>query len=67
MQAMPQRLWDSRRNRNPGIKFITGNYDKDMPQRKFDDDMCNQCHISMDYMADQTDYLRRNPHRNHWT
>jgi hypothetical protein len=50
-----------------GIKFITGNYDKDMPQRKFDDDMCNQCHISMDYMADQTDYLRRNPHRNHWT
>lgn len=49
-----------------GIKFITGNYDKSMPQRKFDDDMCIQCHISNDYIADQTDYLKRNPHRSHW-
>ena len=49
-----------------GIKFITGNYDKEMPQRKFDDDMCNQCHISNDYLANQTDFLKRNPHLNHW-
>lgn len=49
-----------------GIKFVTGNYDKSMPQRKFDDDMCIQCHISMDYMAQQTDFLRRNPHMSHW-
>jgi nitrate/TMAO reductase-like tetraheme cytochrome c subunit len=49
-----------------GIKFITGNYDQDMPQRKFGDEVCNQCHISMEYMAAQTDYLRRNPHASHW-
>jgi nitrate/TMAO reductase-like tetraheme cytochrome c subunit len=49
-----------------GIKFITGNYDKSMPQRKFDDEVCTQCHISMEYMAQQTDYLRRNPHASHW-
>ena len=49
-----------------GINFITGNYDKSMPQRKFGDEVCNQCHISMEYMAAQTDYLRRNPHASHW-
>lgn len=49
-----------------GIKFITGNYDKDMPQRKFDDEVCTQCHISMEYIALQTDSLRRNPHASHW-
>ena len=49
-----------------GIKFITGNYDKSMPQRRFEDDVCTQCHISMEYMASQTDYLRRNPHASHW-
>ena len=49
-----------------GIKFVTGNYDKDMPKRKFDDHVCTQCHISMEYVAEQTDYLRRNPHASHW-
>lgn len=49
-----------------GIKFITGNYDKDMPQRKFDDQVCTQCHISMEFMAKATDYLRKNPHASHW-
>lgn len=49
-----------------GIKFITGNYDKDMPRRKFDDEMCLQCHISNEYLANQTDYLARNPHLSHW-
>jgi hypothetical protein len=48
-----------------GIKFITGNYDKDFPRRKFEDTVCTQCHISLDYVADQTDYLVRNPHRSH--
>lgn len=48
-----------------GINFITGNYDKDFPRRKFEDTVCTQCHISMDYVADQTDYLMRNPHRSH--
>ncbi len=49
-----------------GIKFITGNYDKSMPQRKFGDEVCNQCHISMEYIALQTDFLFRNPHASHW-
>jgi cytochrome c nitrite reductase small subunit len=49
-----------------GIKYITGNYNPDLPRRKFGDEMCLQCHISMDYMATQTDYLVRNPHLNHW-
>ena len=49
-----------------GIKFITGNYDKDMPQRRFDDHVCTQCHISMEFLAKTTDYLRRNPHASHW-
>jgi len=49
-----------------GINFITGNYDKDMPRRKFGDEVCTQCHISMEYVAQQTDYLRRNPHASHW-
>lgn len=49
-----------------GIKFVTGNYDKDMPRRKFADEMCMQCHISNEYLADQTDFLVRNPHMSHW-
>jgi len=49
-----------------GINFIIGNYDKEMPQRRFGDEICTQCHISMEYMAQQTDYLRRNPHASHW-
>ena len=49
-----------------GIQYVTGNYNPDLPRRKFKDDMCLQCHISMEYMANQTDYLVRNPHQNHW-
>ncbi len=49
-----------------GIKFITGNYDKTMPRRKFGDEVCTQCHVSMEHVAEHTDYLRRNPHASHW-
>lgn len=49
-----------------GIKYITGNYDSELRKRQYDDDMCTDCHISMDYMAQQTDYLTRNPHLSHW-
>lgn len=48
-----------------GIKFITGNYDKSMPQRKYDDSMCLQCHISYDYVASKTADLEKNPHNSH--
>jgi nitrate/TMAO reductase-like tetraheme cytochrome c subunit len=51
---------------NSGIKYVTGNYDESMPRRKFGDEMCMQCHISMEYHAARTDYLIRNPHLSHW-
>jgi hypothetical protein len=49
-----------------GVKFITGNYDKTMPRRKFSDEMCTKCHISLGYVAVKTDFLVRNPHLSHW-
>ena len=48
------------------VKYVTGDYDQELRRRKFDDAMCIKCHISMTYVAEQTDYLRRNPHQNHW-
>ncbi|MCE1253740.1 MAG: cytochrome c3 family protein [Anaerolineae bacterium] len=48
-----------------GINFVTGNYDKDFPRRKYDDTVCTQCHISMEHVAQQTDYLVKNPHLSH--
>jgi hypothetical protein len=49
-----------------GIKYVTGNYDKSMPRRKFGAEMCTQCHISMAYQANKTDHLVRNPHASHY-
>lgn len=49
-----------------GIKYVTGNYDESMPRRKFSQDMCIKCHISMEYHANRTDFLERNPHYSHW-
>jgi hypothetical protein len=49
-----------------GVKYVTGNYNPDLPRRKVKDAMCVKCHISMPYVAVQTDYLVRNPHLNHW-
>lgn len=48
------------------VKYISGDYDKVFSQHKFDDQMCLNCHISLDYHADRTDNLRRNPHLSHW-
>lgn len=52
-----------------GIKFVTGNYtvgtDGELVPVKYDNEMCLQCHISYDFVADSTDYLKRNPHRSH--
>lgn len=49
-----------------GVKYVTGNYDESMPRRKFSEEMCNKCHISLEYHAARTDYLVRNPHWSHW-
>jgi nitrate/TMAO reductase-like tetraheme cytochrome c subunit len=54
-----------------GINFITGNYyvedDGSLVKMKFGDEMCLQCHISTEHVANQTDYLVRNPHLTHIT
>jgi len=46
--------------------YVTGNYEEVLSRRKFEDDMCTSCHISMEYLAANTDYLVRNPHQSHW-
>lgn len=48
------------------VQYVTGNYERVFSRRKIEDQMCLQCHISMDYHADRTDYLIRNPHLSHW-
>lgn len=52
-----------------GIRYITGNYsvnpEGELLPVTYDDDMCLKCHISDDYLASATDFLHRNPHKNH--
>lgn len=48
------------------IKYATGDYEKVFKRRKVEDEMCLQCHISLDYHADRTDFLNKNPHQSHW-
>ena len=56
-----------------GFKFITASYtivsadNPHLPKMEYEDEMCLRCHISNEYLADQTDFLVRNPHLNHWT
>jgi nitrate/TMAO reductase-like tetraheme cytochrome c subunit len=52
-----------------GIKFILGDYSVDANGKllpvTYDNNMCLQCHISYKHLADSTDFLVKNPHRNH--
>jgi len=52
-----------------GFKYLAGNYPVDAEGKllpvKYTDTMCLECHISYDYVAQQTDFLIRNPHDNH--
>jgi len=52
-----------------GIKFVTGNYtvDKngDLKAVSYDNEICLKCHISYKHVALSTDFLYRNPHKNH--
>lgn len=50
-----------------GLDAITGNYkiqaDGTLPKREFGDELCTQCHISKEWVAQGTDWLGRwNPH-----
>lgn len=52
-----------------GIKFVLGNYTVDADGAllpvKYEDDMCLQCHISKEFVAESTDFLEKNPHNSH--
>ena len=52
-----------------GIKFVLGNYtvgeDGKLLPVTYDDDMCLQCHISKEWVAQSTDFLAKNPHNSH--
>lgn len=48
------------------VNFVTGNYYSEPTRIRVADDMCLQCHVSMEHQADRTDYLTRNPHRSHF-
>ncbi len=52
-----------------GISYAIGNYTVnskgELLKVSYTDDMCLKCHISDDYMANATDFLHRNPHKNH--
>ena len=49
-----------------GIQYVSGDFDKIPSKRKFDDQMCLNCHISMEHQAERTDFLHKNPHLSHW-
>jgi fumarate reductase flavoprotein subunit len=38
----------------------------EVPKRRYGDEMCNRCHVSLERQAERTDFLFRNPHRSHW-
>ena len=35
-------------------------------RRRYDDAMCDRCHVSLEHQGERTDFLTRNPHRSHW-
>ncbi len=48
-----------------GFLYLTGNYEDPLPKINVENDMCLQCHISYEHVANSTDYLVKNPHRSH--
>lgn len=52
-----------------GVNYILGNYMVDengeLLPVVYDDDICLQCHISKEFVAQATDFLAKNPHDSH--
>lgn len=48
------------------VKYVTGDYKDIFTKRKYDDTMCLQCHVSMEFQAVETSNLERNPHDSHY-
>lgn len=53
-----------------GVNFLIGNYEVNtqgtLNKRTYTDEMCLDCHISQEFVAQTTDHLFRNPHNSHW-
>lgn len=47
-------------------RYLRGEYEQVFSQRVFSQEMCNGCHSGMEYQANRTDFLVRNPHLSHW-
>jgi hypothetical protein len=39
--------------------------DGELKQISYSNDMCLKCHISYEHVAESTDFLPKNPHKNH--
>jgi nitrate/TMAO reductase-like tetraheme cytochrome c subunit len=48
------------------VAYVLGDYEEVFHRRKFNEEMCNGCHVGMEYQAARTDFLPRNPHRGHY-
>lgn len=52
-----------------GVNYVIGNYTVDengeLLQVVYEDDICLQCHISKEFVAQATDFLAKNPHDSH--
>ena len=48
------------------VRYVTGSYvvteEGVLPKRTLDEEMCTRCHISLEHVAQSTDFLWRNPH-----
>ena len=48
------------------VNYVAGNYAEVFVRHTFSDEMCNGCHVGLEFQAAKTDHLRRNPHRGHY-
>lgn len=48
------------------VNFVLGDYEEVFSRHRFGDDMCNGCHVGLEFQAAKTDHLMRNPHRGHY-
>lgn len=48
------------------VNYVTGDFNEVFTRHKFSDEMCNGCHVGLEFQAAKTDHLRRNPHKGHY-
>jgi hypothetical protein len=48
------------------VAYALGDYQEVFSRRVFDQAMCTGCHVGLEYQAERTDHLARNPHRSHY-